>query len=95
MKPDLYTKAVLSVIALLLLLLACNRYVNPESKARAAGPFAQLQFTYSQGTYAFFDTNTGEIWQYTNTGEVYAKARLTKPGEPLAGACNNPGCIGK
>jgi hypothetical protein len=65
MKPDLYTKAVLTVIALLLLVIACNQDVNPGSKVRAEGAFAGVQYVGGyQGGYQFFDSRTGEIWWY-------------------------------
>ena len=44
MRPDLYTKALLTVIALLLLMIACNQYVSPATTASAQGPFAGLQY---------------------------------------------------
>jgi hypothetical protein len=60
MKPDIYTKAVLTVIAVALTPIACNQYVSPSTTARVQGPFATLQFA-SSGTYPkFFDTRTGE-----------------------------------
>ena len=34
MKPDLYTKAVLTIIAIMLTVVACNQYVSPASTAR-------------------------------------------------------------
>jgi hypothetical protein len=82
MRTDTYTKAVLTVIALLLALIACDKYVNPESKARAEGPFAGLQFSASGAWINLFDTRTGEIWEY-NGHDLGIKYRLTKPGQPL------------
>jgi hypothetical protein len=38
MKPDIYTKIVLTVIALTLLIVARNRYVHPATTARAGQP---------------------------------------------------------
>jgi hypothetical protein len=35
MKPDLYTKAVLTVIALMLTAIACDQYINPTATANA------------------------------------------------------------
>jgi disulfide bond formation protein DsbB len=90
MRTDTYIKAVLTVIAFLLLLIACNQYINPESKARAEGPFAGLQFSVTPTTIHLFDTRTGEIWVYNDewnndpsNGHLRRKYRLTKPGQPL------------
>jgi hypothetical protein len=86
MKPDLYTKAVLTVIALALGMIACDRYVHPNTSAAAQGPFAGVQ---TMGFTDFFDTRTGEIYVYeTRKGDgtsapLPAKLRLTRLGEPL------------
>jgi hypothetical protein len=97
MRTDKYTKAVLTVIAIMLTLIACKQFVATESVARAEGPFAHLQFTSGNGYYALFDTVTGEIRGYpTESGELFENARLTKFGDPLTVACwNRPNCRGK
>ena len=64
MKTDLYTKAALTVIAFLLLVSACHRYIDPPATARAEGPFAGVQFT-GPDTYSFFDTRTGDLWGFS------------------------------
>jgi N-methylhydantoinase B/oxoprolinase/acetone carboxylase alpha subunit len=84
MKPDLYTKAVLTIIAFLLLLIACNQYA-PEATARAAGQFANLQAAGQDGM-KFFDSSTGEIWSYAirdGKEQLSMKWRLTKLGQPM------------
>jgi hypothetical protein len=89
MRTDTYTKAVLTVIAFLLLLIACNQYANPESKVRAEGTFAGSQFSATDVSINLFDTRTGEIWVYSRhpnlgpLGHVDSKFKLTKPGQPL------------
>jgi hypothetical protein len=90
MKPDLYTKAVLAVIALMLAVIACKPLINPETTASAQGPFAGVQFTSDRGASgAFFDTRTGELWLYDVGyqkefgGKMFRKFRLTKLGQPL------------
>ena len=40
MKPDRYTKAVLTVIALMLVVIACTPLINPNTTAEAQGSFA-------------------------------------------------------
>ena len=86
MRTDTYTKAVLTVIAFLLLLIACNQYVNPESKARAEGPFAGLQFSATIGQIYLFDTRSGDIWGYAYDDShtrvhLFEKLKLITPGQ--------------
>jgi len=62
-KPDLYTKAVLTIVAIALVMIACNQYIHPVT-VEAQGSFAGVQFTEGESTYNFFDAKTGDIWQY-------------------------------
>jgi hypothetical protein len=86
MKPDLYTKAVLTVIAFMLVMIGCRQYVSPVTAVHAEGPFAGVQTT---GSLDFFDTRTGEVYSYsgrTNDGKsvpLLVKFRVTKLGEPV------------
>lgn len=87
MRIDLYTKAVLTLIALSLAALALRPYVNPDAVAHAQAPaqatsFAGLQFT-GPNTDSFFDPKTGELWQYYDDGTLARKLTLTKLGEPM------------
>jgi hypothetical protein len=62
MKPDIYTRVVLTVIALMLTVIAFNQYANPKITAQAqGGAFAGVQAIDSN---SFFDTRTGEVWSY-------------------------------
>jgi hypothetical protein len=81
MRIDLYTKAVLTVIALLLAAIVFKQYFSPDAVALAQGQFAGVQFTAERGSYSFFDTRTGEVFRYY--GAVIEKHRLTKLGQPL------------
>ena len=88
MKPDLYTRIVLTVIALALVLIACNQYVHPASTVAAQGQFAGLTFTVDRGGPVFFDTRTGEVWSYYSPTSMKGatleyKVRLEKLGQPL------------
>jgi hypothetical protein len=88
MKVDLYTKAVLTVIALALVMIACNQYISPKTTASAQGPFAGVQLGSSRPNFVdFFDTRTGELWHYDagydKPGQLSRKFRLTKLGQPL------------
>jgi hypothetical protein len=65
MKIDLYTKIVLSVIAFMLTLIACQRpFVGPDMKAAADGSFSGIQFSWGENEFTFFDTRTGDLWEY-------------------------------
>jgi hypothetical protein len=64
MKPDLYTKAVLTVIAVMLTVIACKTVISPGTTASAqSAPFAGVQYSNAPTT-SFFDARTGEIWLY-------------------------------
>jgi hypothetical protein len=83
MRIDLYTKAVLTIIAIALAVIASNQIVSPRV-ASAQGTFAGLQFTSGGGWSYFFDSRTGEIWSYSiGDGKMQAKRRLTKIGQPM------------
>jgi hypothetical protein len=91
MKPDLYTKAVLTVVAAMLVVIGYKSIVKPETTAYAAETFAGLQFSVDSGHgYSFFDPRTGEISSYTwrpsegtNKAALAWQYRLTKIGDPL------------
>ena len=89
MKPDLYTKTVLTVIALMLTVIAGKTVIGWETTVRAQGTFAGVQ---AGASTEFFDTGTGELFSYGVTyddhgvaheGQLTQKARLVKLGEPL------------
>jgi hypothetical protein len=85
MKPDLYTKVVLTVIALALAVIACNQYINPREVVQAQSAFAGVQYA---GGLQFFDSRTGEVWTYekhgfaTNYSWSANRLKLTKLGDP-------------
>ncbi len=55
MKPDIYTKAVLTVIAVALVAIASNQYTNPRTTVQAqASPFAGVQFTGGRSEFYAF-----------------------------------------
>ena len=82
MRIDFYTKAVLTVIAGLLAMVAFRPWVSPDAVAHAQGSLSELQFAATPVGYSFFDARTGDLWEYSGTG-IHAKFRLTKPGMPL------------
>jgi len=86
MKPDTYTKAVLTVIAIMLTLIACNRYIDPKTTGLAQGVFAGVQFS-GMGTGArFFDTRTGEVWNYDEKGNASLVFKISRLGGQAAQA---------
>lgn len=66
MRPDIYTKAVLTVIAIMLTVIAVKPLINPTITASAqSAQFASVQFTgLGNGVSQFFDTRTGDVWLY-------------------------------
>ncbi len=84
MKPDLYTKAVLTVIAFMLVMIGCHQYTSPATTVKAEGPFAGVQFAKTVGTVSFFDPGTGTIWVYDEeTKKVERHHKVVALGQPL------------
>jgi hypothetical protein len=81
MRIDMYSKVVLTVIALLLGLLVCRQYVSPESVA-AQGSFSGVQMAVTPLGYSFFDSRSGELWEYSGAN-LHAKHRLKVLGQAL------------
>jgi hypothetical protein len=66
MRIDSYTKVILTLIAVLLAAIVLKPFLQPQP-ALADG-FATVQFSYSGGNHAFFDTRTGDVWEYGDKG---------------------------
>jgi len=85
MRIDIYTKVILTIIALLLAVIALTPLVQPQP-AMAQGSFSGVQFDMG----SFFDTRTGDIWAYEfdrnspRFGQVTAHYKIGKLGQPLA-----------
>jgi hypothetical protein len=97
MKPEIYTKAVLTVIAIALTMIACNQFVSPTTTAQAqGGPFAGVQVSGGDGA-SVFDPRTGEVaFFYAITGRVFRRYKLTKVGSDLTVICGvGNDCKGK
>jgi len=67
MKTDRYTKAILTVIALALSVIAYNQAAGPGSVAHAAGKFSNVQFSGSPIGFIAVDADSGDVWSYDNT----------------------------
>ena len=80
MRNDIYTKAVLTVIAIMLSVIALRPIVRPETSVQAQG-FAGAS-PVGGSCCSFFDGRTGDVWIY----DSYAKPshyRMSKLGAPL------------
>jgi hypothetical protein len=67
MRVDLYTKTILTLIALFLAVSVLKPIVQPQT-ALADGPYGSVQFSYSGGNHAFFDSRSGDVWEYGDNG---------------------------
>jgi hypothetical protein len=67
MRIDLYTKTILTLIALFLAVVAIKPFLQPQA-VMAQGGYAGIQFSYSGGNHAFFNANTGDVWEYGDHG---------------------------
>ncbi len=65
MRIDLYTKTILTLIAILLAISAIRPLIQPAQNAHAQSSFSNVQFTSFSGGFAAFDTGTGDIWLYS------------------------------
>jgi len=84
MRIDLYTKTLLTVIALALLMIACKSVLEPNPVS-AEGPLSGVQVSLMpMGVGIFvFDTKTGEIWVYGENNQAQYHGKITKLGAPL------------
>jgi hypothetical protein len=64
---DLYTKTILTIIALLLAVSVLKPILQPQV-VMADGPYSSVQFSYSGGNHAFFDSHSGDVWEYGDNG---------------------------
>lgn len=85
MRPDIYTKAVLTVIAVMLTVIAVKPLISPDTTASAqSGQFVGVQY----GNLDFFDSRTGEVFSYSHKEigkplQLQYKWRVVKLGQPL------------
>ena len=80
MRIDLYTKTILTLIVLLLAVLTLTPILQPQA-VMAQGNFAGIQFSYSGGNHAFFNGNTGDVWEYGDHGNFRNHYRVHELGK--------------
>jgi hypothetical protein len=88
MRIDLFTKVVLTVIALLLAVIALRPIVQPQA-VMAQGSLNGVQFSGAGGDLYAIDTRTGDIWVYDTEngnleGSLTKHLKITQLGKPLA-----------
>jgi hypothetical protein len=83
MRIDLYTKIILTVIALLLAVIALTPFVQPQP-AMAQGSFNGVQMMSGEPNHLlFFNIRTGDIWRYNLIGEFLNHRKLVELGKDL------------
>ena len=83
MKLDWYTKVILTIIALALVmnLIEPLRIPLPVEAASGGAKFGHLEVV---GTIGFFDPNTGDYWTYNAaSGILQRHFKLIEPGKDL------------
>ncbi|PIE36207.1 hypothetical protein CSA56_00905 [candidate division KSB3 bacterium] len=70
--PDMFTKIILSVIALCLVFIALHLIFETEqTQAAQKARFSpkNFQIAYTNGGFLVFDATTGDIWMYNYSGK--------------------------
>jgi hypothetical protein len=80
MRIDLYTKTIFTIIALLLAVIVMRPLFQPQA-ALADGNYGGIQFSYSGGNHAFFDTRSGDVWEYGDDGHFRQHSKITEFGK--------------
>jgi hypothetical protein len=80
MRIDIYTKAILTIIAVFLAVIALKPILQPQV-AMAEGAFAGVQFSYSGGNHAFFDARSGDVWEYGDNGHFRTHYKVHELGK--------------
>jgi hypothetical protein len=80
MRADICTKTILTVIALFLAVFALKPMIQPQA-VLAEGAYAGIQFSYSGDNHAFFNTNTGDVWEYGNDGHFRNHYKVSQFGK--------------
>jgi hypothetical protein len=83
MRVDLYTKTVLTVIALLLAIVVLKPIMQP-TPAMAQGSLGGMQLAGSEGWFYLFDAKSGDAWLYDGRGRVRSHLKFTQAGQPAS-----------
>jgi hypothetical protein len=72
MKPDLYTKAVLTIIAIMLTAIASRQFINPTGIVNAQSGHAPFLFSAGEAnsTFYFYDAQNEMIRVVTQDGKT-------------------------
>jgi len=83
MQTNGYLKAVLTVIAVFLGVIALRPFFAPEVSAQAQG--VSVLFSADVPSVSFYEPSSGSIWQYNaNDGQLMRSFKVSKLGQPLA-----------
>ena len=83
MRIDLYTKTVLTLIALALLVIAGNSVLRPSPVSADNGIGGAHFLAAGQGVWAI-DSRTGDIWQYPfGSGAPRHVGKVSQLGQPI------------
>jgi hypothetical protein len=84
MRTDLYTKTILTIIALLLAVIVLKPFVTP-SIANAQTSLNGIQVSFGGTGLWFFDTKTGDIWVYSmqDLSDVTHVGKIVELGKPI------------
>lgn len=80
MRTNLYTKTILTIIALFLAMIALKPVFQPQP-VMAQGAYAGVQFSYSGGSHAFFDSRSGDVWEYGDNGHFKQHYKVKELGK--------------
>ena len=81
MRIDLYTKTILTIIALLLAVIVLKPIFQPQATMADDRDFARIQFSYSGGNHAFFDSHSGYVWEYGGDGKFRQHYKIHELGK--------------
>jgi hypothetical protein len=83
---DRYTKTILTLIAMLLAVLALKPLYQPQvalAEGQEQADYGHVQFSYSGGEAAFFDTRSGDVWTHDNSGHFKQHYKVNRWGKDL------------